>query len=468
MKRLWGWVGAAVLCLAVAVLAARFYIATKAEAAFHSRVRSVAQEIQRPVRVVRYRRHWLYASARTVAVMDDGTRVAIDHRIRYGPRNGWNWASIVSRPDTRRLPELGALFKHSSPLTITTWLPITGGYRAAFVSPAVTGTLTKNGRTARVVWKGLRGRISRHGDTGRIRFSAPHLAFRAPEGTIVLDGLKGRGRGQALAALMRGAAGAWHSDFEVSLAHLAFNAPATGFHLQTGFRAHVNAGATQADTLGYKSTLSVHEFEETPPSSANSPSVHIKTAKLVLSVDGLKLAPIRAMYDRINAYERQLPAGQSIVGDRANQQVGRIALSYLPGILSGAPSLTLAVPQFDTAHGALGGRIKMAMAPAVSGDGSSDGFALAQAIGRAAVRIRAFADRPLVQWWIRQSGHPERVRQQLQSLLDGPMLRVRDNRIETRIDANADTIKLNGVALHLGRRQREAIFSALLSSLMAQ
>lgn len=215
--------GSAALLVALGA-AAPYLIGLKAESSLRADHEILAQEIVFPglaVTLDDYQRGYLGAEATTaITYTPDGrepVRLELRHHISHLP-NPLHLAIASARSELVLPAELqqasDKLLNGRAPLTIDTYIGITGAQSAEISSPAFNTTLEENATT--IEWKGLQGSGTRSGDASRLTndLTLPGLVVSSADENFSLTDL------HYLTDMRRGSYDLWFGSSEAALKSL--------------------------------------------------------------------------------------------------------------------------------------------------------------------------------------------------------------------------------------------------------
>jgi|GEM_PF-5894006 hypothetical protein len=187
------YIGVPIIVIASAVATAPYFIGQQTEQRFRSAVAEAEVQLSSPIEIERYDRGWLSSTARTTVTISLGEGrtfdVVLDHDISHGPWPSLDFGQIVTtvhQTDTEKSNGLAKLFDGPY-LTITTELPLSGGYTISLDSPKAQESVSDEYANVRMDWQGLHAIVvGRDEDVIQsVDIQAPGLTLEQPSGEIM-------------------------------------------------------------------------------------------------------------------------------------------------------------------------------------------------------------------------------------------------------------------------------------------
>ncbi len=218
-------IGLVLLLLAALAAATPYFAGMKAEAALRADHEIMANELVLPnltITLDSYQRGYLASEAVTAITFTSGAentsplRFELHHHINHFPSLG-HGAIASARSELVLPPEMQQVtkpfLKGRAPLTITTYIGLSGEETAILHSPAFTAVL-EDGST--LEWQGIEGSGSRSGDANRMTsdLTLPGLRYNSAEGTIAFSDMR------YSSDMSRGALAMWYGTAQATLRSL--------------------------------------------------------------------------------------------------------------------------------------------------------------------------------------------------------------------------------------------------------
>jgi len=206
-----------------------YFIGTKAESSLRADHEIMAQEIILPglsITLDDYQRGYLGAEATTAITFTPGAkeakpvRLEIRHYISHLP-NLAHFAIASARSELILPPELqkeaDKFLNGQPPLTVNTYIGITGAQTAEIISPAFKTVLEEK---ASIEWKGIEGSGTKSGDSTQVTndLVIPGLIVSGADNSFSMDDMR------YLTDMKRGSYDLWFGTSEASLKSLQFSA----------------------------------------------------------------------------------------------------------------------------------------------------------------------------------------------------------------------------------------------------
>ncbi|MBO9471665.1 DUF945 family protein [Endozoicomonas sp. G2_2] len=427
--------------IAAALLVTPYVVGQNIESSFKAEIARADEGMDFDIRLERYDRGWFSAVADVTGAYE-GHRVRMTYDITHGPWPNLNWASIEGRitdaqePDGQRMAWMSMFDGDDvAALTLDSTIPFTGGIDIELFSPA--GRAQLNPET-QLVWRGLTGMISQHGNQRELHIDMPGLNLTEGQGIGKIAGITIDGHGERDSA----DAPLWNQKFDVSVASVSLDDPTQDVSLNlSASLAHESSPSADGQTYGMNTTLGVSDLTLDP--GGQEEVVRINSAAIAYRLEGFETSALNALTDFIAKHQ-----------DNTLDETARQRLQQIIGqALAGNPKLTVAIPRVDSARGQMQAELSLALAPSSS---TSQGTAInvAALMDRMRLEGNTAIDISLLRQWASASGENGQVTlKMLDDLVDQGYFRIQNEQVASDIQASAQLIRINGRVLSDAERR---------------